>query len=797
MTETIDPGAIDYPALPGRGEYTEEARRARLEWLRRTTGAPLGSLETSTIDPRTLTGNVENFVGGIEIPIGLAGPLLFDGQRARGMVTAPLATTEGAMVASVSRGAKAITLAGGVASRVISQRMTRAPVFEFAGLGEAAEFAHWVVGHKDALDRQIAAVSAHSRLVELDPVQLGRSVHLRFVYETADAAGQNMTTVATWRACRWIHEQLAAGSVPLPVWSAIEANLSGDKKFTRLNMIAGRGTRVVAECVLDEATVRRVLKTTPGAIDRLYRISVVAAQQAGMAGHDIDAANVIAALFVATGQDIACVHESGAGLFSVDVSGGELRATLVLPSLVTGAVGGGTGLAPQRDCLEALGCTGEGGAARFAEITCGFALALNLSTMAAITSGQFADAHERLGRGRRVDWLRPRDLGPALLRPMLAGSLDAPELEVTAVAPIEDAPRSSLITELTSRGERRKTTGVFPFRVTWVRRDGADPKQTDLVVKVKPLDQEVVIEAAKLASLCGGRLAEVYPRWRDATGFGGVHTREPAVYRSADPALRAVLPETYGVFEDPAREAHVIVMERLGTGVILKDTADEPEAWRPRHVAAALRGIAAVHAAWLGRDEEVRGWLGAARTAESMTAMRELWSAHLEHSAAEHPDLLDACAARRLEDVLDGLPDWWRRMEAMPRTLVHNDFNPRNIALRAADLSLVAYDWELATLHVPQRDLAELLAFVLSPEATEADVTAYLDLHREAVGAGIDPGAWRDGYRLALWDFALTRLQMYLMVHTHRELPFLRHVVPTTLRLIEIEDAVEEAGRAD
>ncbi|MEU8364234.1 hypothetical protein AB0C27_50280 [Nonomuraea sp. NPDC048882] len=781
-----------YPTLPGRGQYTERARRDLLAWLRTTTKAALPALEHSTIDPRTLPGNLENYVGVVEVPVGLAGPLLFTGRHAQGMVTAPLATTEGALVASVARGAKAITLAGGVTSQVISQRMTRAPVFEFAGLGAAAEFARWIVTRKADLDRRVAEVSAHSRLTAVDPVQLGRAVHVRFVYETADAGGQNMTTAATWRACQWINDRLAVMPGLAPTWFAIEANLSGDKKFTHLNMISGRGTRVAAECVLDRETLRRVLKSTPEAVDRLYRHSVLAGQQAGMAGHDIDAANVIAAIFVATGQDIASVYESGTGLFSVDVSEGDLRATLVLPSLVTGVVGGGTRLVRQSDYLDVLGCRGEGHAARFAEIICGFALALNLSTMAAVAGGQFADAHERLGRSRRVNWLGRDDLGAPMLSPMLARALEAPGLEVTDVVWLDQDPGSSLITELTSRSERRKVTGILPVRAAW-KWDGGDG-ETDLVLKVKPLDQEVVIEAAKLASLCGGRVADLYPRWRDWTGFTGLHTRELAVYRHPEPALRAVLPRAYGVHEDAGREAYVIAMERLGPDVLHLDSADHPERWRPADLKAAVRGIAAVHAAFLGRDDELRTWLAPVQSAERMTSMRELWSALLEHAASEHPELLPAAGADRLGRIIEEIPQWWRRLEQLPRTLVHHDFNPRNLALRrtGSALSLVAYDWELATLHVPQRDLAELLAFVLPPDAGESQVTALLDLHRKAVGHGQERRVWREGHRLALWDFAVTRLLLYAMVHTQRELPFLPRVAATTLRLIAIEDAAAE-----
>ncbi|WP_231335472.1 phosphotransferase [Actinomadura graeca] len=784
--------------MPGRGQYTEAARRARLDWLRRTTGAPLGTLDGAGIPARDLMGNVENYVATVEVPVGLAGPLLFRGDAARGPVTLPLATTEGALVASAARGAKALTRAGGVETRVIAQRMTRAPVFEFDGLAAADRFARWAAGRHAELSEQVGAVSRHSRLVGLDPVQIGRAVHLRFVYETGDAGGQNMTTAATWHACRWINDRLAATPGLAPVYFAVEGNMSGDKKLTHLNMIAGRGTRVAAECVLDRETVRAVLKTTPEAIDRAYRIAVPAAQQSGMIGFDVDAANVIAAAFTATGQDIAGVYESSGALFYVGLDGDGLRATLLLPGLLVGTVGGGTGLPRQRDYLEALGCAGDGGMRRLAEIICGFALAVDLSTMAAVTGGQFADAHERLGRPHRVDWLTRADLGAPLLQPLLAEAMESPGLKVSEVTVLPGDAPSGLLTEIAARGESRKLTGLFPLNVAYTAPDGTAGR-LDLVAKVKPLDDEVIIEAAKLAALSGGTLADLYATWRDWTGFKDVHTREAALYRSGDPALTGVQPAVYGVHVDPAREAYVILMERLGPDVILMDAADRPGLWRGEHVRAAVRGIARVHAAWLGREDELTGlgWLGRVQSARRMAAMGPLWTALAEHNAAEHPHWITPGVLRRLLRIIGSAGDWWARLERLPRTLVHNDFNPRNIALRAADLDLVAYDWELATLHVPQRDLVELLAYVLPADAGEDDVADLLDLHREAVrdaGAAV-PGraAWREGYRLALWDFSITRLQMYLMAHTHRELPFLGHLVPAALRLLELEDRAEEA----
>jgi hypothetical protein len=315
----------------------------------------------------------------------------------------------------------------------------------------------------------------------------------------------------------------------------------------------------------------------------------------------------------------------------------------------------------------------------------------------------------------------------------------------------------------------------------------------DVVAKVKPLDEEVIIEAGKIASLCGGDLARTYARWRDWTGFKDTHTRELAIYRTTDPRLRNVLPRVYGVHEDPEREAYVIVMERLDETVMLKDSADDPSGWTAELVDAALRGIADVHAIWLGREDDLlaEGWLGRVLDADRMVELQELWYALADHNATEYPEWIDTFSLLRLKDAIAHIDSWWREIEGMPRTLVHNDFNPRNIALRRDTRQLVAYDWELATLHLPQRDLAELLAFVLPPDVDEATVEHHVEVHRKALatasGTDLDPELWRRGYRLALRDFVTTRMQMYLMGHAQREYAFLERVVPTVRRLVDIE----------
>jgi hypothetical protein len=540
---------------------------------------------------------------------------------------------------------------------------------------------------------------------------------------------------------------------------------------------------VTAECFIDRATVETVLKTTPEVLDRAQRCALLGSQQSGIVGYSVNVANVVAALFVATGQDVACVHESGTGIFSMECTVDGVRALMLLPSLVVGTVGGGTRLPQQRDFLASMGCAGEGQAARLAEIIAGFALALDLSTASAIAGGQFVSAHQRLGRAQSVSWLRDGDLTPRLLQPMLAESLHDCRIRVDSVtAPDDLAAGEGILSNLGAQGEQRKLLGLHPLRIVYRSADGR-PTELDAVAKVKALDEELLLATGKLAAQCGSRVANAWDSWGRHTELKDSHLRELALYRRAetDLVLQPLLPRCFGVLEDPAREAYVIVMERLDRSVL-------SVSWGRPQVEAALRGIAAVHRHWLGRGDELlgAGLLGHVPGLAVLANAHELWTALAEHNAAEHPGLIDRVGLDRLRRLADDAGSWAQGLVRMPRTLVHNDFNPRNLGLRA-DGRLVAYDWELATFDVPQRDLAELLAFTLTPDAAPDEVAHYLEAHRCALNPNLDRVGWREGYRLALQEFVLTRLQMYIMAHTHHEYAFLPSVVQTAWRLWELK----------
>jgi NADP-dependent 3-hydroxy-3-methylglutaryl-CoA reductase len=760
---------------------------------------PLLGLERTALDASRLCCNVEALIGGVEVPVGVAGPLEIDGAAARGIFFLPLATTEGALVSSASRGALALTRSGGVQTRVLGRQMTRAPLFAFTSFAAAGGFCAWLAAHLPELQERTRDVSQHARLVAVQPLMLGVNVVVRFVFETGDAAGQNMSTACAWHLCRFIDRQLRHDPSLVPEAFYVESNASLDKKVGFASWLGGRGLRVVASATLTDPVCRRMLKVSAEQLHWAYQRSMEAALQVGMIGHNVNVANVVAGAFIATGQDVACVHESSLAQLTMQAAPGGLQVSMTLPSLIVGTVGGGTHLPRQQELLELMGCAGSGGVDRLAEIIAGFSLALDLSTLAAVAGGQFAAAHERMGRNRPVAPFGEQDLDPLFFQPGLRGSLGDEGLEVTAVTPIEDVePGDSLLTELT-RSRVGRLVGHLPRRLSYVSaRSG--PGHRDVLVRVKPLDREVLLMTQLVASMCGSRLGELQRRFARHSTITGCHLRELGVYQQTDPRFTRHAPSLYQVVRDDAREVFVLVLELL-RDVELKDRADDLRGWTLAHVEAAVRGIAEVHSIWYGREEALQGepWLGEVADCAARTAMAELWNEALDHAAGEFPGWYSLPDRRLHQRLVQSLPDWCRELERMPRTLIHGDFNPRNLAFRreARGLRLCAWDWELAELQVPQRDLAELMAFVLPADVASSTVDDLVELHRRELsrctGEAIDPPTWRRGYQLALYDFLTTRLSLYQLVHAFRPCAFLERVLGTARSLIRIEEGGENA----
>lgn len=777
------------PRIPARGLYTEEARQQRLAFARESTGARLEEVAHTRLDPRRLVSNIEAFIGSVEIPVGLAGPLHIRGVHANGLFLAPLATTEGALVASATRGATALSRAGGVTTRVLGQRMMRVPMFAFESMQKALFFADWVKDHQAVLAAEVRKYSNYANLVHVAAQAMGRTVHVHFIYETGDAAGQNMTTTCTWQACQWILKQVQRFEGLRVVNFLVEANLSNDKKVTYQTFLRGRGVRVMAEAVLSDEVCRKTLKLSARQLVTAYQHVLSGSVASGMVGMNINVANVVAAMFTALGQDIACVHESALAHLHMELTEeGHAYCTMTLPSLVIGTVGGGTNLPQQRECLELIQCAGPGKAHKLAEVIAAWCLALDISTLSAVAADHFARAHERLGRNRPVNYLKLGDLDSGFFNAAFsAGGLGQIQVEALEALQIE-SKGSSIITELTGH-KINKLVGHFPFRLHTV-----EGEQLDVMAKVKPLDAEVILMANSMAAMCEPRLAQEFKQFRDQLGFRGCHVRELAVMSQRDPRFVRHAPLVYGVIQDDEREAYVIVEELL-QGLEQMDSADDTSSWMREHVEAAIRGIAEVHSIWYGREEELKQqpWLVDYPTAAGMAEKRRLWELLGAHAREEFPEWFSEEDMAIHRAIVNDIGNWWADIEKMPRTLVHNDFNPRNITFRRQgdELLLCAWDWELATLHLPQHDLAELLAFTLHDPLDPADIDHYLELHRRELerhtGQAIDAAEWRYGYKLALRDLLVNRVPMYVMAHTFRHYEFMERAYRTFREMLVIE----------
>lgn len=376
--------------------YSDAIIKARQKFLAEYSGAKLEHIDKYSFDPHVTEGNVENFTGVAQIPLGFAGPIHVKGEHAQGEFLVPLATTEGTLVASYNRGIKVLNLSGGVQCTVQDDSMQRAPVFIFDNARDAREFRRWVDENMDRIREKAEETSSVAKLQYIDTYLSNKFAYLRFNFSTGDAAGQNMVGRATFAACSWILEQ-----VDNVRRFYLESNLATDKKASQVNVMRTRGKRVVAEVTVPRKVLEQVMRVEPESLVYHSHVANVGAFLSGANNNGCHSPNAITAMFIATGQDVANVSESSAGIAYVELTPDrDLYMSLTIPSLIVATYGGGTGLPTQRECLEVMGCYGRGKVRKFAEIVAGVALAGELSLASAISSLDWVSSHEQYGRNR-------------------------------------------------------------------------------------------------------------------------------------------------------------------------------------------------------------------------------------------------------------------------------------------------------------------------------------------------------------------------------------------------------------
>ncbi len=397
-----EPGSGNVPGNNERvprdpdNDYTEKAIKSRWDYIHAHSGVKPTHIKMPDYDPGEIEGNCENLIGVTQVPLGLAGPLKVNGEHSNGQYLIPMATTEGTLVASYNRGIKLLNRCGGVRCTIQDDEMQRAPCFIMENALEAVKFREWLQLNFEKIKKQAVSASSYARLLRVDTYLAGKFVYCRFNFTTGDAAGQNMVTLGTFIACNWIVQENTA----VQKW-VLESNMATDKKPSHMNILHTRGKRVTAEAVLKKEVLENEFGVKAEKLDYFKKVGETGSFMAGSHNNSLHSANALAAIFIATGQDVANIAESCAGIgYSELLPNGDLYVSLTIPSLITATYGGGTGLPSQRECLEIMGCYGSGKVGKFTEIVAGACLAGELSLGMAIISLDWVGSHEALGKNR-------------------------------------------------------------------------------------------------------------------------------------------------------------------------------------------------------------------------------------------------------------------------------------------------------------------------------------------------------------------------------------------------------------
>ena len=391
MTDTLK----SIPRIAGNN-FQPEIIKERQAFIERETGASMWHTSHMSIDPATLSGNVENSIGVTQMPLGLAGPLHVNGEHAQGHFYVPMATTEGTLVASYSRGMRLLTASGGVKTTIVERFMQRAPVFHFDDAREARDFRDWLRANFETVKEVAETTTSVGKLSHIESYNVAKMCYTRFNFTTGDAAGQNMCSKAAQAACKWIDK-----TYPNKMRFTLSGSIETEKKHSAINSLHSRGARVIVEATLPHHLVKQMTRADTRDMYRARQVSTTGAMLVGASNNCVHPGNGIASIFIATGQDEANVAEAITGLTYVELlSNNDLYWSMTLPSLIVATYGGGTGLATQREALEIMDCYGTGKVEKLIEIIAGAVLAGEISLASAVISDEWVESHDKHGRNR-------------------------------------------------------------------------------------------------------------------------------------------------------------------------------------------------------------------------------------------------------------------------------------------------------------------------------------------------------------------------------------------------------------
>jgi hydroxymethylglutaryl-CoA reductase (NADPH) len=388
----VNEGLPPIPRSP-EDDHAPEALALRLALCQRVAGRELPHLAGRSVDPSQARGKIENAIGFAQVPVGIAGPLRLDTSAGPREFLVPMATTEGAMVASYSRGMKVLRAAGSARARVTRESLSQHPVLVYRDAESVARACAVLPELREELTHLVAGTTSHGRLVGVEAEPVGQRLVLRLTFTTGDAIGINMAARAADLCSALVQERTGARA----------RYVHGEDVEKRANaraLVEGRGRSVVCDATIPRALLESHLRVTPEALVAIQRTYEVGFARLGTQNRLVQSANGIAAVFLACGQDVAYVTESATGFLDLEARGDELYVCATLPSMLVGTVGGGSGQGTAAECLDLLGVRGAGGANLLAEVLAATVLAGDLSLLASFCTHEFVAAHERLGRNR-------------------------------------------------------------------------------------------------------------------------------------------------------------------------------------------------------------------------------------------------------------------------------------------------------------------------------------------------------------------------------------------------------------
>lgn len=782
----------EFPIVPGRGLTTHTATQARWDFLEKL-DFDITDIKNYKTNIKSVQNNIESFIGTTEIPLGLVGPLLFQENNQEELVYCPVGTLEGALVYSMNRGAKVICKSGGYQSAVKWQRMQRSPMFYLDSNADAQILASWIDSNKKGIKQTAEGYSNHAKLIATHIEIAGNTITTDFIYETGDASGQNMTTTCTWHALLFIAKEFALEYPNISLDYIIEGNGSSDKKVSRYNIENGRGIHVTASCEMPRQVIQEVLRTTPEKILKFYKPSKILADKKGMVSFNVNVANAIAAIFVATGQDLACIHESSTGIIHFEALGDPeqpdgIKLTLTLPNLVIGTVGGGTHVAKQSEALRMINCLGPEKVHRFAKIIAGYALGLEISTYGAIMSGEFAKAHEKLGRNKPVNWFTKSDITPEFLRETLIHLPNA--IEINQIDWFSDhGVDNGIITNITSKISK-KPIGFLPIKLGF-----ANGESASILIKSKALDSEVIKGLHLISASIDTQLSDLINAHQHSLEFHNSHLKEILVYDHLQRKGFSAMPTFYGQWIQPQRDIYLIFQEWIETqDMDLVNAENNTEVWTEELITRCLDEVSVAHTLLNDIDSKLFAHFQPSQALPLYNKLMDI----LIHECADNSQKAS------LLRIKESLPNLHLESEfvASQKTIIHNDFNPRNVIIRNGGNPCI-YDWELAVVDFPQRDILEFLSFVLPADFDDQTFWNYIKGHFEKMQttqSSTDILTWTSylkACKVALKTYICCRVSFYEVSGIVAKYDFSQRILSVSLRMLDcIETEIQKSVMA-